>query len=81
MEFELYGTSACHLCELAEAVLAELLVDETAWQIELIDIADDDDTLARYALKIPVLRSVEDGRELQWPFDASSVREFAAGGG
>ena len=79
-ELELYGTSACHLCELAEAMLAEMLVDETDWQIELIDIADNDDTLERYALKIPLLKCVVDGRELSWPFDKLGVRRFVEEG-
>ncbi|MBQ0794942.1 glutaredoxin family protein [Zhongshania sp.] len=79
-ELELYGTSACHLCELAEAMLAEILVDETDWQIELIDIADNDDTLERYALKIPLLKSVVDGRELSWPFDKLRIRRFVEEG-
>lgn len=77
-ELELYGTSACHLCEVAEAMLATLLVQEDTWRIELIDIADNDASLERYALKIPMLRRVVDGRELAWPFDATSVRQFLA---
>jgi hypothetical protein len=77
-ELELYGTSACHLCEVAETILMSLLAQEYTWRIELIDIADDDATLERYALKIPLLRCAVDGRELAWPFDAASVRQFLA---
>jgi hypothetical protein len=77
-ELELYGTSACHLCEVAETILASLLVQEYTWRVELIDIADSDATLERYALKIPLLRCVVDGRELAWPFDAANVRQFLA---
>ncbi|MFQ3201822.1 MAG: hypothetical protein ACI9SK_002557 [Zhongshania sp.] len=77
-ELELYGTSACHLCEVAETILTSLLAQEYTWRIELIDIADNDATLERYALKIPLLRCVVDGRELAWPFDAASVRQFLA---
>ena len=61
-------------------MLAEILVDETDWQIELIDIADNDDTLERYALKIPLLKSVVDGRELSWPFDKLRIRRFVEEG-
>ncbi|CAA0088259.1 Uncharacterised protein [Zhongshania aliphaticivorans] len=75
-EFRLYGTSACHLCELAEAILAQLLVEQTHWQIELIDIADDDATLEKYADTIPLLKRF-DGNVLCWPFDTSSVMQFA----
>ncbi|WP_269618379.1 glutaredoxin family protein [Zhongshania sp. BJYM1] len=79
-ELELYGTSACHLCEQAEALLAELLVTELTWRIELIDIADDDDMLERYAVKIPILKDAVDGRELTWPFDVHSVKNFVVQG-
>ncbi|MBD2858520.1 glutaredoxin family protein [Spongiibacter sp. KMU-158] len=71
----LYGTSACHLCEEAEALLAQFLVEQP-WQIELIDIADSDDMIDRYGTRIPVLASAADGRELNWPFDAESVLRF-----
>ena len=38
-ELTLYGTSACHLCEQAEALLANLLASHPQWQIEVVDIA------------------------------------------
>lgn len=79
-ELELYGTSACHLCEQAESLLAEMLVIETTWRIELIDIADDDDMLESYAIKIPVLKDAANGRELLWPFNAADVKNFVGNG-
>ena len=75
--FVLYGTSACHLCELAEAVLSELLAQGRDWQIEIIDIADDDSLLERYGLAIPVLTHLGDDAELRWPFDQADVLAFA----
>ena len=66
-----YGTSCCHLCEQAEAVLRE--VDIVA---EHIDIADDDMLLERYGTRIPVLRRIDNGAELGWPFDVVSVARF-----
>jgi hypothetical protein len=30
----------------------------------------------RYGTRVPVLRDVRDGRELDWPFDAAAVRRF-----
>ncbi len=75
--FALYGTSACHLCELAEAVLSELLAQGYDWQIEVIDIADDDVLLEHYALSIPVLARISDNLELRWPFDGEAVLAFA----
>ncbi|MBB5187391.1 hypothetical protein HNQ57_001660 [Zhongshania antarctica] len=75
--FVLYGTSACHLCELAEAVLSELLSQGYDWQIEVVDIADDDNLLERYALSIPVLTHTGSDLELRWPFDGATVLAFA----
>ncbi len=78
----LYGTSACHLCEVAEALLAQLLAQfpETAQpRIELVDIADSDTLLERYGTRIPVLRRERDGVELDWPFDAVAARQLLSG--
>jgi glutaredoxin len=70
-ELVLYGTSCCHLCEQAEAVLGEAGV-----AAEHIDIADDDSLLERYGVRIPVLRRADNGAELGWPFDAAGVTRF-----
>ena len=69
----LYGTSYCHLCEEAEAILREAEV-----VAEHIDIADDDGLLEKYGVRIPVLRRIDNGAELGWPFDAASVAQFLA---
>lgn len=67
----LYGTSCCHLCEQAEAVLHEL-----GMAAEHIDIAEDDELLEKYGTRIPVLRRTDSGAELGWPFDAAMAAEF-----
>ena len=70
---ELYGTSCCHLCEEAEAVLREAGI-----VAEHIDIVADDGLLERYGTRIPVLRRTDNGAELGWPFDAAGVLRFLA---
>ncbi|MCK9199530.1 MAG: glutaredoxin family protein [Gallionella sp.] len=67
----LYGTTYCHLCEDAEAVLNEAGVSAA-----YIDIADDDGLIERYGTLIPVLRRSDTGAELGWPFDAGMVMRF-----
>lgn len=67
----LYGTSSCHLCEQAEAILCGM---ELA--VEHIDIAEDDGLLNRYGARIPVLRRTDTGEVLGWPFDAAAVSQF-----
>jgi hypothetical protein len=68
----LYQRDYCHLCDLALAVMAEARAPDfdTAW-------VDDSAELERlYGTRLPVLRDMRDGRELDWPFDAAAVREF-----
>ena len=66
----LYSTHACHLCELAKALL-----DAATVAYEEVDIADSDTLFERYGVRIPVLRQ-GDGRELGWPFGPQELAEF-----
>jgi len=74
----LYGTSACHLCELAEEILLGLAAAGGAPAFEKVDISDDDALFERYAERIPVLHDGQ-GRELGWPFDATAVVAWLPG--
>jgi glutaredoxin len=73
MKLVLYSTSYCHLCEQAEALLAQLGIEA-----EHIDIVDDDDLLERYGTRIPVVNRLDTGSELGWPFDVEALRRFVA---
>ncbi len=75
----LYGTSACHLCELAEDLLRDLQSQRADLQFEKIDIADDDQLMEFYGVRIPVLKRLRDGAELGWSFDDLALREWLAG--
>lgn len=69
----LYGTSFCHLCEQAEAVLQAIGVEA-----EHIDIAEDDALLEKYGVRIPVVKREDTGEELGWPFDGYAVKRFTS---
>ena len=73
-ECQLLGTLGCHLCEVAEAVLMPFV--EHGLLVELIDIAEHEDWVETYGLRIPVLRRVDTGAELDWPFEAAQVVSF-----
>lgn len=73
-ECQLFGTLGCHLCEVAEAELMPLV--EHGLLVELVDIADDERLYEAYSLRIPVLRRVDTGAELGWPFSADEVVNF-----
>jgi hypothetical protein len=69
----LYGTSACHLCELAEIQLSAMAGQ---FLYAKVDISGSDELFARYGLLIPVVAH-PDGRELHWPFTPAQVLAFS----
>jgi glutaredoxin len=71
MNLKLYGSEYCHLCDEAEAVLREIGV-----VFEYVDIADDDGLVEMYGTRIPVLKRMDTGAEVGWPFDADIVSRF-----
>jgi len=72
-ELILYGTSACHLCEEATAILLPITSASGIAMLQ-VDIADEDELMTRYGLRIPVLAC--NGLELDWPFNTEQVVEF-----
>lgn len=71
----LFHTSACHLCEQAEAlILAELATAGEA--LVRKDISESDQLMQHYSLTIPVLQRDDTGAELNWPFSRDDIREF-----
>lgn len=71
----LYSTPGCHLCELAREIVVPLLNAEQL-QLEEIDIAESDELIERYGVRIPVLKSPQHTDELGWPFDTEQAIEF-----
>jgi hypothetical protein len=76
-KFILYSTEHCHLCELAESLLASQLNSELH-TVDVEDIANDDLLISRYGIRIPVILNVQNNAELQWPFDALALQDFIA---
>jgi hypothetical protein len=71
-EFVLYQRDYCHLCDQALAVLAQARAPDfdSVWVDDSRELED------RYGARVPVLRDLRDGRELDWPFDEMAVRDF-----
>ena len=74
MSVVLYTTVGCHLCEQARELVSTVAPDIT---LTLVDVAEDDELLARYGERIPVL--MKEGRELGWPFGLLDVQQFLTG--
>lgn len=73
--FLLMSSVGCHLCDEAVEILVNHM-DPACHQVEEVDIAFDDELMARYAVLIPVLVDEASGTELRWPFDASDLQGF-----
>lgn len=71
---ELLGTEGCHLCDVAADILVANL-NPAEWEVYQVDIAEED-LIDAYGLRIPVLRDIKTGLELDWPFDASTVSDY-----
>jgi hypothetical protein len=78
-KYTLFGTSACHLCELAEGMLEALCLQCPGLLYQKVDISNSDELFARYGVRIPVLRDDAGDRELGWPFSEVELRAFVAG--
>lgn len=75
MNYILYGTSACHLCEIAEAII-ESAQRTQDFKLQKTDIAVNDALVAQYGTKIPVLYCKETKQSLEWPFDETQLNCF-----
>jgi hypothetical protein len=74
-EYILYGTTGCHLCEVAEAIISSAMKNQDI-TYQRQDIVEDDDLLRQYALTIPVFRCLETQQELNWPFTEEAIKAF-----
>ena len=74
-KYAFYTTEGCHLCEQAwELVIAQHLVSEMT-QVEIIH---DEDDIARYGIRIPVIKNKVTNKEIGWPFDTEELADFIA---
>jgi hypothetical protein len=78
MRLMLFGTAGCHLCEQAEEIINNCLVNQQNVVIERVDIAEAENEpwQERYAVRIPVLYHADSQKELAWPFDGEQASAF-----
>ena len=74
-ELKFYTTAGCHLCEDAERLL-EYLVGATDANVEAIDISSSEALVELYGIRIPVVKNVNTGQELGWPFDYEKLLDL-----
>jgi hypothetical protein len=73
IQLGLYTTLGCHLCAQLEALVHALTNDEVV--LRHIEISEDDDLMARYGVRIPVLADAE-GLELDRGLDPKRLGEW-----
>ena len=71
-KLKFFTTEGCHLCEQAEELLS-VLQQEHMFNLDVIDIAVEQELVEKYGLSIPVLLSTENKEELYWPFNADDI--------
>ena len=79
MTLTLYHTLGCHLCELAEAVIQQVKDEDDRWANLVIlktDIAEDDQLIEQYGIRIPVCKLENLNATLDWPFDSTKLVHF-----
>lgn len=76
LHLTLYSTEGCHLCELAEKVLTEVRRVQPAAIWTVVDIADNETLLERYAIRIPVVQLDNAEYDLGWPFTRDDVLHY-----
>lgn len=74
MQLILFTTEGCHLCDEAHELLLNM-ADKMPLQIQLQEIGDNDDLVAQYGIRIPVVQ-FPDRQELDWPFTESDVERL-----
>lgn len=74
-QFEIMTTSGCHLCEIAEQLLHQAAF-EIEFQLYEVDISQDDSLVEQYGVRIPVIVDSLKKKELNWPFDSATLKQF-----
>lgn len=73
----LYSTLGCHLCENAKT-LAWPVMQHFGYRFREVDIADDEQLVELYGVRIPVVRREDTAAELGWPFTQEQLAELLA---
>lgn len=74
IEAKLYTTLGCHLCEDALTMLNQLNQNDPGINITEVEIADSDELMKRYGIRIPVVAIQE--AEIGWPFSEKELADF-----
>ncbi|PKH06438.1 glutaredoxin family protein [Moritella sp. Urea-trap-13] len=72
-KFAFYTTEGCHLCEQAWALI---IAQDLVTAMTQVEIIHDEADVARYGIRIPVIKNNDTGKDIGWPFDAAELADF-----
>jgi hypothetical protein len=77
IEYHLYSSEGCHLCEQALDLFTQVTNQEV---VKVIDIVDNElneiNLVELYGVHIPVLERLSDNTKLFWPFNIEQIKTF-----
>jgi glutaredoxin len=76
MKVKLYTTLGCHLCEEALELLKQLKTSGLEIEISEIEIADSDELMSAFGVRIPVITTENSEDEIGWPFTIEELKAF-----
>lgn len=76
MKVNFFTTLGCHLCDQALALLRNIEASGFAIIINEIEIADDNELVEKYGIRIPVVLIDGFDNDLRWPFTEAELRNF-----
>lgn len=79
LKIEFFTGPHCELCNHALALISELKELEPrahTMSLDMLNIRDNPEHYHLYAVRIPLLRRVDSGAELGWPFELEALKKF-----
>ena len=76
MKVNLYTTLGCHLCEEALELLRQLQIEGLEIEVSEIEIADSDELMSAFGVRIPVVTSENSEGDIGWPFTIEELKAF-----
>ena len=76
MKVKLYTTLGCHLCEEALELLKQLQATGLKFEISEVEIADSDELVSAFGVRIPVVTSDNSVGDIGWPFTIEELKAF-----
>ena len=76
VKINFYTTLGCHLCDQALDLVKILQVRNSHMVVTEIDIADSEELMAEYGIRIPVVKLEATDDDIGWPFTLEALADY-----